>query len=250
VPVEGYRVIERALAAGHPPSLVIVARGLLGSTGTRARALLDRLEGRSDVARVAVPDGLMEELTEGRTFGPLVGLVPRPQPLEPALALTTEALAPMLVAAELLEPGNVGALVRTALAAGAPGLLTLGGADPFHPKSVRSSMGAIFRLPVARWARDALPSLRTACEAAGVTLVGLVTADAPPLWEVAATAPRAAVVVGGEAFGLDDAAGLHRRATIPMAPRVDSFSVNAAAAIALYEWRRARELPIGSSPSL
>lgn len=141
----------------------------------------------------------------------------------------------------MLDPGNTGALVRTALAGGAAGFLALGGADPFHPKAARTSMGALFRLPVGRLPLTDAPALKAACARHGVGLVGLATGDRPPVWDGPSLCPRAAVLMGSEAFGLTDAqlAVCDAVVTIPMPDHVDSFSVNAAAAVALVEWRRA-----------
>ena len=181
---------------------------------------------------------------EGRTFGDVVAIVPAPPLLDLDLALSqAHRPAALLVAAELQDPGNTGALIRTALAAGVAGFVALGGADPFHPKSIRTSMGSIFRLPVRHIALEDAEVLRAACGRAGVALVGLVTSGGPPLWEVSTDGRRVALVVGGEAFGLAPAIRglMDALGTIPMADHVDSFSVNAAAAIALYEWRRRQQ---------
>lgn len=241
MPLEGYRLIERALAAGHVPSVVIVAATLLAEPPPRFARVLERLATLPKTVCVAAPADAVATLVEGRTFGDIVALVPAPAPLDLDDALRqTHRPATLLVAAEIQDPGNTGALIRTALAGGVAGFVALGGADPFHPKAIRTSMGSIFRLPVLHLPLEEAGTLRSACGRAGVPLVGLVTSGGVPLWEVETEGRRPALVVGGEAFGLSapvrglmDALG-----TIPMADRVDSFSVNAAAAIALYEWRR------------
>ncbi|TNF26210.1 MAG: RNA methyltransferase [Deltaproteobacteria bacterium] len=241
IPLEGFRLIERAVAAGHTPTLVIAAATLLADPPARFARLLRRLEALPGMTRVAAPADVIAELVEGRTFGDVVALVPAPPPLalDEALAQAHRPVA-LLVAAEIQDPGNTGALVRTALAGGAAGFVALGGADPFHPKAIRTSMGSIFKLPVLHLPLEDAAVLRSACGRAGVALIGLVTSGGAPLWEVRVDERRPALVVGGEAFGLSppvrglmDALG-----TIPMAEQVDSFSVNAAASIALYEWRR------------
>jgi len=242
LPLEGFRLVERALAAGHLPTLVIASASLLAAPPARFARLVDRLEALPDVDLVVAPDDAVAALVDGRTFGDVVALAPPPPPLDLAAALAQrDRPVSLLVAAEIQDPGNTGALVRTALAGGAAGFVALGGADPLHPKSIRTSMGSLFRLPVLHLPLDDARLLRATCAAAGVPLVGLVTdTDAPALWDACPAPPRPALVVGGEAFGLSPAlCGLMDAvATIPMAGHVDSFSVNAAASIALYEWRR------------
>jgi RNA methyltransferase, TrmH family len=126
------------------------------------------------------------------------------------------------------DPGNVGTVLRCALAFGAASV-ALGPdcADPFSPKAVRASMGAIFRVPVARVERvDELPGERIALAAhAGEPLRG-------PL------AGEATLLVGAEREGLpaDVVAGCGRTAHIPIAS--ESLNAAIAAAVALYEANR------------
>jgi RNA methyltransferase, TrmH family len=126
------------------------------------------------------------------------------------------------------DPGNVGTVLRCALAFGA-GSVALGPdcADPFSPKAVRASMGAIFHVPVARVERvDELPGERIALAAhAGEPLRG-------PL------AGEATLLVGAEREGLpaDVVAACERTAHIPIAS--ESLNAAIAAAVALYEANR------------
>jgi TrmH family RNA methyltransferase len=124
------------------------------------------------------------------------------------------------------DPGNVGAVLRSALAFGASSV-ALGPetADPFGPKAVRASMGAIFAMPVARVASVAqLPAPRVALvSGAGEPLRGPV---------------EATLVIGAERAGLPDevVAACDAVAHIPIAG--DSLNAAMAATIALYESTR------------
>lgn len=121
------------------------------------------------------------------------------------------------------DPGNVGAVLRSALAFGAASVaLGPGCADPFGPKAVRASMGAIFTVPVARIARiDELPRPRIGLDArASEPLTGLQDGT---------------VVIGAERTGLPDADYDERRA-IPI--HSDSLNAAMAATVALYELTR------------
>jgi TrmH family RNA methyltransferase len=126
------------------------------------------------------------------------------------------------------DAGNVGTILRSALAFGA-GCVALGPdcADPYGPRAVRASMGAIFAVPVARTpAIDALPGRRVALVArAGAPLAG-------PL------AGEATLLVGGERAGLPEelVERCDRVAHIPI--RSESLNAAMAATVALYEATR------------
>ena len=110
--------------------------------------------------------------------------------------------------------------------------------DPFHPKAVRTSMGNLFRGPTLRFATAAplLAELRTL----GVRTLGAVAHGGVPLHEAPLDARAVAVFMGSEAFGLPEEVtrAMDALVTIPMAAAVSSLSVNAAAAVFLYELRR------------
>jgi RNA methyltransferase, TrmH family len=126
------------------------------------------------------------------------------------------------------DPGNVGTVLRTALAFGAASVaIGPGTADPFGPKAVRASMGAIFDVPVARVAGvDELPGVRLALDARA----------ADPLRGPADT--EMSLVVGAEREGLpgDVAEACDRAARIPI--RNESLNAAVAASIAMYELTR------------
>jgi TrmH family RNA methyltransferase len=214
----------------------LVGESLLRDADGRSRRLVEHLRGAG--TRVCpAPDDALDGLTEGRGLGAIVGLVPMPEPapIERLLDPATGGRPVLLVAVEVEDPGNVGALCRTALASGAAGLVTVGISDPYHPRAVRTSMGSLFKLPIARsrTLREVLAELR----AHGATTVAAVSTGGAPLPGEDPGPGPVAVLVGREAFGLSQEAlaAVDRRVSIPMATGVDSFSVNAAAAILLYE---------------
>jgi TrmH family RNA methyltransferase len=127
------------------------------------------------------------------------------------------------------DPGNVGTVLRSALAFGADSVaLGPGSADPYSPKAVRASMGAIFSVPVTRVRNPAeLPGRR----------IALVARAGTPLHEL--DPPDFTLVVGAERDGLPDAvvAACDDVAHIPIA-RADSLNAAMAATVALYELTR------------
>ena len=128
------------------------------------------------------------------------------------------------------DPGNVGTILRSALAFGAASVaLGPGCADPYGPKAVRASMGALFAVPVARaQSVEDLPGPRVALAARqGEPLHGPLEA--------------ATLVVGAERTGLPDdvVAGCDRVAHLPIADESESLNAAMAATVALYEVTRA-----------
>jgi TrmH family RNA methyltransferase len=121
------------------------------------------------------------------------------------------------------DPGNVGAVVRTAGAFGASVALSAGCADPTSPRALRASAGAIFRTPIGGF--DDAPGRR----------VALVAHGGQPLADVLLDAP-VSFVLGAERTGLPDeiVARCDEVATIPISGEIESLNVAATAAIALY----------------
>jgi TrmH family RNA methyltransferase len=146
-----------------------------------------------------------------------------------ALGAARNARWPLIVLDGVQDPGNVGAICRTAAAAGAPALAVLPGtADPYGAKAVRASAGNVFRLRVAkaRW-RDL----------DGVDGYGAAATGGAPLVE-APIESAGMVVLGSEAHGLSRQD--LKLVTVPLTEGVESLNVAAAAALILFEIRRRR----------
>jgi len=126
------------------------------------------------------------------------------------------------------DPGNVGTVIRSALAFGAASVaLGPGTADPYGPKAVRASMGAIFSVPVVRVRRVAeLPGRR----------IALVPRDGRPLSEVAEA--DVALVVGAERGGLPDTVLAECDEVCHIPIRSESLNAAMAATVAMYEVSR------------
>ena len=132
------------------------------------------------------------------------------------------------------DPGNVGTILRTLDAFEADGLVLLPGcADPFSPKTVRSSMGAVFRRPV--WTCT-VETFAQVLRGSGLRLLGAALRD-DTVDARAADYTRAVLAIGSEGRGLSDEvlALCDETVRIPMSHGVDSLNVAAASAVAFYQ---------------
>lgn len=235
--VEGFRLLERAISAGAPIEHVVVGEREYAAPSARMAKILRDIE-RLVGSVVCVPESVMEKLGEGRTLGAIHALVRLPAECDlgrwmDSLGADGRGLR-LLVLEEMMDPGNVGALMRTAHALGVAGLIAIGGTDPFHPRAARTSMGSIFRLPVFR-----VTTRNEACvafRARGVQMVGAATEAATELPDADFKGDRMALFVGNEGQGLslETRTELDCLVKIPMSEAIDSLSVNAATAVILY----------------
>ncbi len=207
-------MLAEAKAAGVEFDLIAVREGDRLPFHTESRVTLTESAFRA-ATQTVTPQGVMA-----------IARVREASPAE-ALAAARAAAWPLVVLDRIQDPGNVGAIVRSAAAAGAPALVVLEGcADPHGPKAVRASAGNVFRLVVAhaRW-RDL----------EGIDAYGAASTGGEPL-DRAPVENAGMIVLGSEAHGLSRAD--LKLVTIPLEKGVESLNVAAAAAVILLEIRR------------
>lgn len=226
--LDGWHLLVESTAAPIEVDAVLVGAEAPGAAERAALAtLVDR---GAQVVRVTAD--VLHAASPVRTPSGVVALARRPpSPLE-AVFVPAPALTVVLV--DVQDPGNVGAVVRTAEAAGASGVIAAGtSADPFGWKAVRASMGSALRVPIARLA-DRRPLLEV-LRAHGVRLVALAPVEGQPPDALDLGQP-VALALGGEGAGLpeDVLAAADLRLRLPMRPPVESLNVAVAAALALY----------------
>ena len=194
---------------------------------------------------VPVTPSLMDAMSPVHTPSGVVALAARP-----ASSLDAVFASPALVvmAVEIQEPGNLGAIMRSAEAGGATGLLTTPGtADPFSWKALRGSMGSALRLPIA--AVDSVGEAVAHARNAGCRTLATAGHGARSLYEVDLGGP-VLVLLGREGRGLPEEvlAVADEQLRIPMEAPVESLNVAVAAALIVYEARRQRRPTHGSQP--
>jgi TrmH family RNA methyltransferase len=230
---EGARCVRAALAAGADVRELYVAPELVA--GGADGDLIGVAEA-SGVQVLELGAEAFARLTDRRPDG-LLAVVARPTTQLVVLDLPPEPLVVVAVAIE--RPGNLGAIARTACAAGADAFVV---ADPrtdvFHRDSIRGSVGAVFRLRCATAPSDhVLPWLQTR----GIRVVATTPAATTPYWADSYSG-GIAIALGGERHGLPQAwlDAADERVTIPPYGPVDSLNVAVAAGVVLCEAARAR----------
>jgi TrmH family RNA methyltransferase len=214
--IEGRKLVDAATATVHGRAqieTVVVSSTFSGTVpkGVLAVELPERLF--RSVSHLDSPDGIL-------------AVAERPSRGE----LPDRGL--LVVCAGIQDPGNLGAIVRVAEAAGVSALVTLpDSADPYGPKAVRGSMGSVLRLPI--FELEALEALE------GFRLAALVPRDGVDYREADYSRPMA-ILLGREGAGLDPSLLAHAdlALTIPMLGKVESLNVATAAALVLFEAAR------------
>jgi TrmH family RNA methyltransferase len=225
---EGVRLVEESLAAGWPFRFVLYSSEL----SKRGQELVGKLKVEGvDVEEV--PPTLLQSISETEASQGILAvleLTPIPYPLSPTFILIPD---------QIRDPGNLGALLRTAAAAGVQAvLIPPETTDAFAPKVVRAGMGAHFRLPIHSLPWD---KIQRFSESAKLE-VFLAEMAGRSCWETDFRVPLA-LIVGGEAEGASEQARklADVMVSIPMPGRAESLNAAAAGAILMFEVVRQRE---------
>jgi TrmH family RNA methyltransferase len=222
--IEGPKAVADAIAAGWTPVILSVSEGSGGAGGAledllrAARPHRSLADARDDDV-VVFSDALMNDLTDTKTSQGVLALFERPRATLDRLFARDDTVVVALDGVQ--DPGNVGAIVRLAAAFDAGGIALLPGcADPFGPKAIRASAGAILNVPCVPATRADLRWPLFAADATGEPI------DPP--------ARRAVLVFGSEGSGVSEAlAASARKIAIPMSDRIESLNVAMSAAILL-----------------
>jgi TrmH family RNA methyltransferase len=235
--IEGGHLLEEALACGAIPQTVVYSPKWVANE--EGRALVALASGRG-ARQVYVTDRIVAALSALETPPGILAVVPWPREwrLDEVAAQRGDRLL-LAVAYEVQDPGNLGALVRVALAAGCDALAYAAGTvEPYSPKVLRASAGTVFRLPVVRVEDAWWEVLRRH----GIVVRMAVVHGGAPYAALDWTRP-VAVVLGNEARGLPaPLATFGEAVSIPMSPAANSLNVSTAASVLLFHaaWQRAQ----------
>ena len=232
--LDGAHLVSDALAARIPLQHLMVAAE--AQDNADIQRLIEDAHAHHVTIAVAVSK-VMEAASPVRSSSPIIALAKR-QSRASDVYSAKEPL--ILIACDVQDPGNLGAIARVAEAAGASGLVAAGeSADPYGWKALRGSMGSAFRLPIAthKTADEAVAEARRhRCRIVATVPRGGTSLSSGNL------RPPVAILIGGEGHGLPPSlvAGADVRVTIPMQAPVESLNAAVTAALVAYEARRQR----------
>ncbi|MDP7205450.1 MAG: RNA methyltransferase [Pirellulaceae bacterium] len=234
--VDGLREIDRALEANWPMEEVFVCDELLSQSGDRE--LRDKLE-HAGIPLCPVTSSVMEKITFGDRRDGLVAVAHH----RPLATLETLSCTPgmLLAVVESIEkPGNLGAILRSADAAGVDAVILANQVtDPFNPNVIRASTGIIFSMPVYADSSEQILDWLTKNE----FQVCATRIDGSASYLEIDWRGSLAIVLGEESSGLSScwSGPAVTAVSIPMRGSADSLNVSTTAAILFYEALRQRE---------
>jgi TrmH family RNA methyltransferase len=235
--VEGLRLCEEALASDLSIEAVIYSEELAHKE--RAAGIIEKLI-KSAIKSASVSEKLLTSISNTKTPQGIVVLAARPADDEQSFTSKQPASPLLVMLHEINNPVNVGAILRTAEAAGVRGIIaTANTADPFSPKALRGAMGSAFRIPI--WSGPTFTDAINWCRSRKTRIVG-AAADGPQLYTEVDWRESSALIVGRESTGLsaDEIKVANNVVRIPMQGAAESLNVAVATGIILYEAARQR----------
>jgi RNA methyltransferase, TrmH family len=230
--IEGVRLAEESLAANaHVVTCLFSAQ-----ISDRGRKIIDQLRTHSiEIEEVSLD--LMDRLSDTKTSQGILLVTAYPE-----IALSPK-IDSAIVLDKIGDPGNMGAILRTAVALGVGTvILTPGTTDRYAPKVMRAAMGAHFHLPIRTMSPQEIHSF---CKEKNGLVLSLLLSDADcknTIWEEDLTKP-VCILIGSEGDGVS--AELRKAAdgcvSIPMSPGMESFNAAISASILMYEISRQRK---------
>ncbi len=233
--VEGLRLCEEALSSDLKIEAVVYSEDI--AKKARAADLIEKL-GKVCATLGSVSEKLLDSISYTKAPQGIVLLAARPANDEANFNAKQPKLSQLVVMHGINNPVNVGAILRTAEAAGVTGAIaTANTADPFSPKALRGAMGSAFRLPI--WTGTDYANAIAWCAARGIRTIGS-SAHSTRLFTEIDWRGGNALIVGPESDGLspDELAAVDETVRIPMQGAVESLNVAVATGIVLYEAAR------------
>ncbi|OPX86680.1 MAG: 23S rRNA (uridine(2479)-2'-O)-methyltransferase [Pelotomaculum sp. PtaB.Bin104] len=239
--VEGVRFVEEALKSSFLVDMLVYCSEYTNTA--RGQALLETAAANGTPV-LEVDKELFLELAATQTPQGLLAVVQwRPYTLATLREVSQQAL--LVVVDAVLDPGNLGTIVRAADASGAGAVILLPGTvDILNPKALRASMGSIFHIPVLRDCTAG--EVNAFFKQQGIKLIAGVPRGGKPIYESDLTVP-CAIIAGSEPRGPGEAilSGVVEKVCIPMPGLAESLNVAVSAAIMLYEAVRQRSFTKG-----
>jgi TrmH family RNA methyltransferase len=228
---EGLRVCQTLLEHGTPIYMLYATEAQLADT----QDMLIRTKSAAPITLVS--DSVMEKISTVSTPSGILGVFAIPNKINNKIN-STQKINSGLVLAQITDPGNMGTLIRTAVAVGVKNIFVVEGVDPWSPKVVHASAGTIGGATIMQLSWPELVALK------GETpLCALVVRGGQPLISAQPSADQKTLVtrnnllvVGNESRGIPDAwlKNCEQLVTLPMPGGTESLNAAVAGSIALY----------------
>ena len=229
--IEGIKMLEEAMDYDIHVSLVVFGEEHILSQQMQELYAACRRKG---IESIVVTEKLLRELSDTVTPQGVMAVLKKPaHTLE---GVVGQERVGLILLDEIKDPGNMGTIIRTADACGLNAVvLSKGCVDLYNPKTIRSTMGSLFHIPVITGA-DLLQVLQ-ALHDHGIITIGAAPHAAADCFDIV-TKGRAAIAIGNEAHGLSKPVmdSLSANAKIPMPGKAESLNAGIAAALMMYEF--------------
>jgi TrmH family RNA methyltransferase len=235
--IEGLRLAEEALRSKLNIEAVIVSQQL--AQKEKAEGVVNQL-GHASPRMASVSEKLLESISYTKTPQGIVVLASRPETTQKHFAKNNHEPSLIVIMHRINNPVNVGAILRTAEAAGATGAIaTQNTSDPLSPKSLRGAMGSAFRLPI--WLGPTYDQALAWCDERGIQMI-CADVDASTDYDEVDWRRPSALILGPESEGLSNAeiSMANKAVRIPMHGLAESLNVAVATGVLLYEAARQR----------
>ncbi|MCL5773449.1 MAG: RNA methyltransferase [Firmicutes bacterium] len=234
--IEGIHLFKEALSSEFKFSLIFYSHRLLKTE--EGRIILAKLD-ETDCEKYLIDDELMEYISPSETPQGITGAAQKI--VWDKRNILKDKKIRLVALEEVRDPGNLGAIIRTAACAGFSGVILLGDcADPFNPKVVRATQGAIFKIPLINL-KDT-KSMKEQFSPAKLKLAASTPYEGEAYYD-ASLKPPVAIILGTEARGLSEEtlSLCDIKIRIPLSASMDSLNLSVSAGILIYETCRQLE---------
>jgi len=231
--VEGQQCVAEALLSKHVPECVICS-----NKGIEAMTAYADVMRKLSIPCYTASEEVIDSLSATVTPQGIIAVAPLVHvDLDSMLGDKPETI---LIANRVRDPGNLGNMVRIADAAGAGGMVVCAeSADPYNAKTVRSTAGSLFHLPLS--VGQDIASVIEALKDHGYAVFAADAHSGTGMWELEWPG-RVAIIMGNEAWGIphEEETLVDGLVSVPLTGHAESLNVSAAAAVLLYEIARRR----------
>lgn len=233
--VEGRNLVSEVLERGLDVDFIMIPAG----THDSAPSFIKECIASTDITVCEIPEREFDTLTDAEKGIGMLAVV-KQQACGPELIGGLDADDNILVLDRIQDPGNMGTLIRTAVAAGYKAIIAMSGTvDIYSPKVLRATAGMIFEIPVIYVSGE--DNLRDLLKRSG-RRVAVTAVDGGVPYYKEDLSKGIALIIGNEARGVSDAMieMADVKVTLPMRGRIESLNAAVAAAILMYEAVRGR----------